>query len=125
VEQTPTSLSVFVAAGVIGTLILLVVYVLASLGAIGLLFLGPARTVPAWEIVIPVAGLVVLGYTLYRNVIPLPEGRSLVAPAVAAAWLAAGVVFVLAAPGVAERAGQRLTSAAGLTATRADAEEIA
>ena len=116
-DYLATSLSVFVAAGVIGTLILLVVYVLASAGVIRLLFLGPERTVGTWEAIIPLAGLVVLLYTLYRNVIPLPEGRSLVAPAIAAAWLIAGVAFVLAAPGVAERAGERLTADEGLSTT--------
>jgi hypothetical protein len=51
---------------------------------------------------------------LYRNVIPLPAGRSLIAPVVAAVWLLAGLVFVLAAPRVAERAGERLTADEGL-----------
>ncbi|MFN0282312.1 MAG: APC family permease [Kineosporiaceae bacterium] len=114
----PASLSVFIAAGVIGTLILLVVYVLASLGVIRLLFGSGERTVALWEAAIPVAGLVVLGYTLYRNVIPLPEGKALLPPAVAAVWLLAGVVFVLAAAGVARRAGERLTQEEGLSPVR-------
>ncbi|MFG1925406.1 APC family permease [Cryptosporangium sp. NPDC048952] len=110
-----TSLDVFVAAGVIGTLVLLVVYVLASIGVIKLLFVNKDPTVRAWEVIIPVGGLIVLGYTLYRNVIPLPEGRSLVAPLVAAVWLLVGVVGVLAAPQLARRAGTALTTDEGLT----------
>jgi amino acid transporter len=114
-DENPASLSVFVAAGVIGTLILLVVYVLATVGAMKLLFFGPRLgRRPPWEAVIPIAGLVVLGYTVYRNVIPLPQGRSLVAPIVAAVWLLAGLLFVLASPRVAERAGERLTADEGL-----------
>jgi amino acid transporter len=125
-DYVATSLSVFLAAGVIGTLVLLVVYLLASIGVIRLLFFGPARTVAVWEAVVPVAGLVVLGYTLYRNVIPLPQGKSLVAPVVAAVWLLVGLAFVLAAPRVARRAGERLTADEGLS-TVADpiAKELA
>ncbi|SHN43184.1 APC family permease [Cryptosporangium aurantiacum] len=113
-----TSLSVFVAAGVIGTLVLLVVYVLASVGVIRLLFIDRDPRVRTWEVVVPVGGLIVLGYTLYRNVIPLPEGRSLIAPVVAALWLLAGLVFVLAAPRLARRAGEALTADEGLTAAK-------
>ena len=29
--------------------------------------------VPTWQIVVPIAALVVLGYTLYRNVVPYPD----------------------------------------------------
>jgi amino acid transporter len=116
---TATSLSVFVAAGVIGTLVLLVVYVLASVGVIRLLFVGGRDpSVRAWEVVVPIAGLIVLGYTLYRNVIPLPEGRNLIAPVVAAVWLLAGLGFVLAAPRVARRAGEALTADEGLTTAK-------
>ncbi|MFI5953015.1 APC family permease [Cryptosporangium sp. NPDC051539] len=113
-----TSLAVFVAAGVIGTLVLLVVYVLASVGVIRLLFVCRDVSVRMWEVVVPLAGLVVLGYTLYRNVIPLPEGKSLVAPLVAAVWLLVGLVAVLAAPRLTRRAGAALTADEGLTAAK-------
>ena len=63
---------VFVWSGVIGTLILLFVYILATIGAMKLLFFsGPAK-VAAWQIVIPIGALLVLGYTIYRNVWPYP-----------------------------------------------------
>ncbi|TQS42959.1 APC family permease [Cryptosporangium phraense] len=117
-DGSDTSLAVFVAAGVIGTLVLLVVYVLASVGVIRLLFVGRDPRVRTWEVIIPVAGLIVLGYTLYRNVIPLPEGKSLVAPAVAAVWLLVGLVAVLAAPRLTRRAGAALTADEGLTAAK-------
>jgi amino acid transporter len=116
--DAPTSLAVFIAAGVIGTLVLLVVYVLASIGVIRLLFTGKDRSVRTWEVIVPLAGLVVLGYTLYRNVIPLPEGKNLIAPVVAAVWLLVGLVFVLAAPRIARRAGEALTADEGLTAAK-------
>jgi len=124
-DYVATSLSVFANAGVIGTLILLVAYVLASVGVIRLLFLSGERSVPTWEAVIPAAGLVVLGYTLYRNVYPFPQGKAWVPPALAAVWLLAGLAFVLAAPGVARRAGEKLTADEGLSAAGATAKELA
>ena len=60
----------FLWSGTIGTLILLVVYVLASVGCIMLVFVRHKLPVPMWQIIVPIAGLVVLGYTLYRNVWP-------------------------------------------------------
>ena len=69
-----SALDIFDTSGTIGTLILLVVYLLTTVGAIRLLFFsGPAK-VRRWEIVIPIAGAIVLGYTLYRNVWPYPKG---------------------------------------------------
>ena len=71
-----------------------------------------------WQLVIPLAALALLGYTLYRNVIPYPAsgpGRWL--PVVAGCWLLAAVIAVLAAPGAARRLGGRLTAAEGLHST--------
>src|ERR1700691_1599344 len=69
-----TAFDSFLWSGTIGTLILLVAYVLASIGCIMLVFVQRKLPVPMWQVIIPVAGLVVLGYTLYRNVIPYPTG---------------------------------------------------
>ena len=77
----------FVASGTIGTLILLLVYALATIGAAKLSFFSGERRVAAWEIVVPFLALVVIGYTLFRNVYPYPTE--------AARWypiIAAGVV---------------------------------
>ena len=65
----------FLWSGTIGTLILLVVYVLASVGCIMLVFVRHKLPVPMWQIIVPIAGLVVLGYTLYRNVWPWPAAQ--------------------------------------------------
>ena len=65
----------FAKSGMIGTLILLVAYVLATIGAMRLLFFSGDTTTRRWEIVIPLLALVVLGYTIYRNVVPYPTGR--------------------------------------------------
>lgn len=106
--------TLFVASGTIGTLILLVVYALATIGAARLLFFAGRREVAAWEVVVPALALVLLGYTLLRNVVPYPEGTAGVFPAISAAWILLGVVLVLARPAAARRAGQLLTSSEGL-----------
>lgn len=49
------------------------VYVLATVGMTRLVFVQRKLPgVPAWQMVIPVAAIVVLGYPLYRNVYPYP-----------------------------------------------------
>lgn len=116
------SLSVFIAAGVIGTLILLVAYVLATVGVVNLLFGGGRRQVALWEAAIPVLALALLGYTLYKNVYPFPSGKAAVPALLSLLWLAIGVGYVLVAPGAARRAGEKLTHDEGLAA---QVEEVA
>jgi amino acid transporter len=109
--------TLFLESGVIGTLILLVVYVLATIGMMRLVFFSGQTAVRRWEIAIPVLGLIVLGYTLFRNVWPLPTGVNWWGPAVAVAWLAIGIIGVFARPAAARRAGEMLTRAEGLSAS--------
>ena len=109
--------TLFLESGTIGTLILLVVYVLATIGMVRLVFFpGPSgvSTVRRWELVIPVLGIVVLGYTLFRNVWPLPTGVAWWGPSVAIAWFVVGIAWVLARPAATQRAGELLTQAEGL-----------
>jgi amino acid transporter len=133
--------TLFLESGVIGTLILLVVYILATIGMVRLVFFpgragaeGPGGsgessprtgTVRRWEIVIPVLGIIVLGYTLYRNVWPLPTGVNWWGPSVAIAWLLIGIAVVLARPAATRRAGELLTQAEGLAARDASPDELA
>jgi hypothetical protein len=79
-----------------------------------LLFFSGRREVAVWEVVVPALALVLIGYTLFRNVAPYPEGAAGVYPLVSAAWILVGVVAVLVLPGAARRAGQRLTANEGL-----------
>ncbi|WP_084719273.1 APC family permease [Streptacidiphilus carbonis] len=107
----------FVWGGTIGTLILLVAYALTTIGAIRLIFVQRRMPVPMWQIVIPLAALALLGYTLYRNVVPYPStGPGHWFPIVAGGWLAAAVIAVLAAPTTARRLGERLTESDQLQA---------
>jgi amino acid transporter len=105
----------FIWSGTIGTLILLVVYVLTTVGVIRLIFVQRRMPVPMWQVVIPLAALVTLGYTLYRNVIPYPDsGAARWFPIVSGGWLIIAVAAVLAAPGLARRLGRALAENEGI-----------
>jgi amino acid transporter len=113
------AMNAFLWSGTIGTLILLVAYLLATVGMTLLVFVRRKMpSVPMWQVVIPVAAVVVLGYTLYRNVYPYPTGDGRWFPAVAGAWLLAAVVGVLVAPRTARKLGEALTAGDGITAER-------
>jgi len=113
-----TALDIFATSGTIGTLILLVVYLLTTIGAIKLLFFsGPAK-VRRWEIVIPLLGAIVLAYTLYRNVWPYPHGTAAWLPIWAGGWLLVAIVAVIVAPRAARRIGAMMTEADGLKTRR-------
>ena len=109
-----TAFDSFLWSGTIGTLILLVVYVLASIGCITLVFVRRKLPVAMWQIVIPIAGLVVLGYTLYRNVWPYPTGDGRWFPVTSGVWLAVAIVAVIVAPGTARKLGAKLAAREGI-----------
>lgn len=118
-----SSLNLFINSGTSGTLILLIAYGLATLGCIRLLFFSgrPApgvRPVRRWELIIPVLAMILLVYTLFRNVVPLPSGAALWGPGLATAVLVIVLVVVLARPAAARRAGELLTRSEGLQAAR-------
>ena len=95
----------FLWSGTIGTLILLVVYLLATAGCIKLIWIdNKMPQVRRWEIVIPLAAVVVIGYTLYRNVLPYPtSGPPQWFPVVAFGWIALVAVVAFVVPGFAQR----------------------
>ena len=106
----------FLASGTIGTLILLLVYALATIGAARLLFFSGERQVAAWEVVVPFLALVVIGYTLFRNVVPYPTDAAAWYPLIAALWVVAGVVLTFVRNAATRRAGERLMAEEGLAA---------
>jgi amino acid transporter len=106
----------FVASGTIGTLILLLVYALATIGAAKLLFLSGERQVAAWEVVVPFLALVVIGYTLLRNVYPYPTDAGAWYPIIAALWVIVGVLLTFVRSAATRRAGERLMAEEGLAA---------
>ena len=60
------------------------------------------------------AGALVLGYTLYRNVWPYPTGTGAWLPIWAGGWALVAIVAVIVAPKAARRLGVMLTEADGL-----------
>jgi amino acid transporter len=116
VAAQAAAFNTFLWSGTIGTLILLVVYVLATVGCIMLVFVRHKLPVPMWQIVVPIAGLIVLGYTLYRNVIPYPTGDPAWFPVVSGVWLVVAVIAVLFAPRTARKLGAALAAREGIAA---------
>lgn len=118
------SFDTFANSGVIGTLILLVVYLLATVGVIALCFGGgragqdPSLRVRTWEVVIPVLAIVVLAYTVFRNIYPFPEGEAWWGPGPAVIWMVAVLILVVVRSRDAERAGERLLQSEGLAPAR-------
>ncbi len=102
----------FLWSGTMGTLILLVVYILATLGCMKLLFLDRRMAVPMWEIIVPLGALLMLGYTIYRNVYPYPASGqpAFWFPIVAGGWIALVAVLVVAVPGFTRRLAPSLAS---------------
>jgi amino acid transporter len=102
----------FLWSGTIGTLILIVVYMLATVGCIKLVFVDRLLPVPQWQLVIPLLALVILGYTLYRNVFPYPDaGPPRWFPVVSFGWLVLVTIVMLVSPGLARRLSAGLASA--------------
>ena len=89
-------LRVFFYFATFGVLNLLVMYVLTNLAAIRLLL---QRARPA-EALLPVLGITVAVYVLYRNVWPVPDPPFDVFPYLVAGWLAIGATWALVAPAV-------------------------
>jgi len=98
-----------------GTLALLVCYVISTFGALRYLFFGKVKRVAQWEIVIPVAAVLFLFYTLYRNVYPVPAWPYNLFPYIVAAWVLLAVIAVYAIPGFARTIGDRLRKEDGLS----------
>jgi len=117
----------FVWGGTIGTLILLVAYLLTTIGAIRLIFIQRKMDVPSWQIVIPLAAIVLLGYTLYRNVIPYPPSGSAAhwLPIVSGSWLLIGIIAIIVAPATTQRMGIKLSEMEGIAAAKASSNPTA
>ncbi|MEI6216766.1 MAG: APC family permease [Actinomycetes bacterium] len=110
---------IFLGSGVIGTLIILVAYLLATVGAIKFLFFSGKKRTKQWEIIIPIAGIALLLYTLYKNVIPFPtSGPGRAYPIVGAIWLLIGIVAIVSRPALAAKIGAKLTADEKLSEAR-------
>ena len=77
--------------------------------------LQQGQAVAQWEIVIPIAAVLFLGYTLYHNVYPVPAWPYNLFPYIVAAWVLLAVAAVYLIPGFARQIGDRLREEDGLS----------
>jgi membrane protein YdbS with pleckstrin-like domain len=73
-----------------------------------------ARRVWRWQWIIPVAAILILGYTLYSNLFPIPAAPYNIFPYVALAWLVIGLVFILISPALVQQIGEHFKENEGL-----------
>jgi amino acid transporter len=87
----------------IGTVLILVAYLMATVGAIYFLFFKGEPKAPKWQVVIPALGGAFVCYTIYRNVFVGQEGTYARLPYIEIAYLILGLVVVSVAPGLVGR----------------------
>ena len=92
-------------------MLILVAYVMATIGAIRYLFFDGERKAPMWQIVIPVLGGAFVCYTIYRNVFIGQTGYLHSTPYIEVAYLLIGLLVVCVAPGLAGRVKAGLAAA--------------
>src|SRR5499433_1371673 len=93
-----SALNVFFYLATIGTLSLLVMYVLTNVAAAR--HLGRRSL---WQVVPPAGGVFIAGFVLYHNVWPVPPPPYEYFPYLVLGWLAAGLVVTVAVPGFSRR----------------------
>jgi amino acid transporter len=86
----------------LGTISLLVAYVLATVGAVKFLFLDGPPKAPIWQAAIPTLGGAFVVYTIYKNVVNVPAPYSYFGWIVLV-WLLIGLALVVLVPGLAGR----------------------
>ncbi|MCE0768081.1 APC family permease [Pseudonocardia kujensis] len=111
---TTSGNDVFFWTATVGTLALIVAYLMCTIGATRYLFFDGGPRVRRIEILIPLAGIAFLLFTLFKNVYPVPDAPYDLFPYLVAAWIGASVVFTLANPGFARRLGDQLRRQDGL-----------
>src|SRR5690242_16176959 len=102
-----SALNVFFYLATIGTLSLLVMYVVTNVAAAWHL----GRRSP-WQVVAPAGGVLIAGFVLYHNLWPVPPAPYEFFPYLVAGWLVAGLVITTVIPGFSAKAGDGLERAA-------------
>jgi amino acid transporter len=100
--------AVFGYLGTIGVLSLLLVYLVTQVGAIRLF--GSTGRWRGAKFVVPVLAILLLGYTLYANVYPVPAPPMNVFPYLVVGWLVVGVVLAVARPDAIRRVAADLVA---------------
>jgi hypothetical protein len=99
----------------IGTVLILVAYVMATLGAIRYLFFTGEPKAPRWQLIVPILGGAFVCYTIYRNVFVGQVGTYHRLPYIEGAYLVIGLLIVCLAPGLAARVRDGLREDRGMT----------
>jgi len=73
---------------------------------------------------IPIAAIIMLGYTLYSNVYPVPPAPAQFFPYIVVAWFVIGAVIVLAVPGLSAKIGASFTEGRAGEIVRGDSELV-
>jgi amino acid transporter len=94
----------------LGTISLLVAYVLATAGAIRFLFFAGPPKAPRWQVIIPTLGGAFVIYTIYKNVVHVSSPYSYFGWLVLV-WLVIGAAIVAFVPGLARRVRTGLATA--------------
>jgi amino acid transporter len=118
-------LNTFAWLGTVATLLMLFIYIMVTVGAGRLLFFSVRRSVRRWEIVIPAAGVLVLGYTIYRNIVPYPTGPFFWLPIASGAWILVALGAVVLVPRLSRRIAAALASDVDLNPREDEAGEAA
>jgi amino acid transporter len=113
-----SALDTFFYLATIGVLSLLVMYIVTNVGALRFLFVEERRA-PLAEAILPVGGIAVAAYTLYRNLWPVPPHPFNLFPYVVAVWLALALAAAWLVPGLARRAQRALASSPSAPQARA------
>ncbi len=106
--------------GTIGVLALLAVYIVSQFAAIR--FFSKNRMWNSFQFLIPIAAIIMLGYTLYSNVWPVPAAPALYFPYIVLAWIVIGILIVLAVPGLSAKIGESFTEGTAGEIVRGDSE---
>jgi amino acid transporter len=102
-----SALNVFFYLATIGTLSLLVMYVLTNVAAAWHL----GRRSP-WQVVAPAGGVLIAGFVLYHNLWPVPPPPYQFFPYLVLGWLVAGLILTTVIPGFSAKAGDGLERSA-------------
>jgi amino acid transporter len=98
-------IKVFFYFATIGVLSLLVMYIVTNAAAMMFLWREERRWL---DIALPLGGIGVAGYTIYRNVYPAPASPFDVFPYIVLGWLVLGAGAAVLVPGFAQRLGRQL-----------------
>jgi amino acid transporter len=108
-----TGFTVWQYLGTLGTLSILVGYLMVCIAASRSVLNGHLQ-VTRWKAVVPVLAVLAVGYTLYNQIVPAPAWPYNLFPYVTLAWLVIGAAVVLFAPRLARRMGDGLTRTLGV-----------